>query len=90
MKSDEPEAVVPLGAEGAIEHRSHEVYCAAREEPAVVSVISRTGAHRPIHFVLWCSLCGIGECDAGCLRERGMVVASPRQPLGRCRENEGT
>jgi hypothetical protein len=57
------------GAQGAgLRHDSRLVYCNARQQEAVISVIERTDCRTCIRFVLWCSLRGIGECGEGCLR----------------------
>lgn len=52
-----------------VRHSSMQVWCAAREQPAVISVIERGNATATACFVLWCSLRGCGHCEERCLRE---------------------
>jgi hypothetical protein len=53
-----------------VQYSAEEIYCSERQQPALISVVSRTGPHAPIRFVLWCSLRGIDDCNEGCLRRR--------------------
>jgi len=53
---------------GPVCHASTQVWCADREQSAVVSIIGRNDAANPIRFVLWCSLRACGECSERCLR----------------------
>jgi hypothetical protein len=65
-----PQALTSPAHTVTVQHQSDEVYCHARQEPAVISVIERTDAHGAMRFVLWCSLRAIGACDERCLRRR--------------------
>lgn len=53
---------------GAVLHCSRRIYCTARRQTALASIVERTDTNGAVRFVLWCSLRSAGECDEQCLR----------------------
>jgi hypothetical protein len=56
-----------LGAPTPIRRDALRVWCAERQNPAVISTVERDTPRGRVHYVLWCSLRACDACSEQCL-----------------------